>query len=237
MPVYEYEEGKIIDEVQQLSLLQDRLQRITDYIDSCTSKINLHNYTMPNMLRETESRNLWDEAIFIASKGMKLFPEDKQWYEYEIKILEHKKSGDKASAINVNLERWVLDGDRSSAYHWAGDRFLEIGMHDRAWELYNRAIELAAIESYSPHTIRQSMTKLLIKEERYSTAIDIVIAGICEAEKLNKKGSPKSMLSLLKRVLKLDGIYKDGLEKYLYELCKSKGMKRAKSYLKKQRNN
>lgn len=236
MTTYITEEAKLLEEINELPSLEARLQLIGEYLDSISAKINLHNYNLPNMLRETKYRKLWDEAIFVASKGIEFFPEDKKWYDYEIKIIELNKSGDIPGAIDTELERWINDGERSGAYKWAGDRFFEIGMHDKAWGHYNHASQLAVVEGFSPHAIRQSMAKLLIKEKRYSTAVEIVIAGICEAERLNDKGSPKSMIALLKRVLKLEGIYEEFMEMKVYETCKTKGLDAALSLIKQRRN-
>ncbi len=79
MSSYINDEQRLIDEIKQVEVLEERFQRITEHINSCTSKTelnnyvtDLHNYVIPNLLSETKYHNLWDEAIFVSKNGQEL---------------------------------------------------------------------------------------------------------------------------------------------------------------------
>lgn len=236
MSTHVTEVDSLMEAIKAMSEVEERLQYISKFIDSYSDEISLHNYVIPDILRYTKSSALWAEAIHVAKKARSLYPDNTKWYDIEIQICEFERDGNNEAALEATLAQLTLRGKYSSTFLWAGDRFAELGLRDRAWALYNRAIELAALEERSPHLIRASMVKLLIKEKRFSTAVDIAIAGICEAERLNKSGAPKSMIALLRRVLKGAGYSRTDLADQIHAKSKSGGKQAAKSLLEAERD-
>lgn len=173
----------------------------------------------------------WDEAIEACALAQKLKPEHQEAYVLEARACGLDKEGKHVEATELRFVKETLHGKWYGTLRYFGERFAELGAHDRAWSLYNEAAGLAVKEGHSPHSVRQKMAKLLLKEGKPHTAVEILVDGICEAEQF-ADSLPKALVSDLRKMLKASGINLrlkrfHGLVDEIIAACKTKGRQTA----------
>jgi hypothetical protein len=76
------------------------------------------------------------------------------------------------------------------------------------------------------------MAKLLLKEVKANDAVEILITGIDEANRLYKRGVPKALTKDLRNALKVAGFPVRGLAEEITSVCIDKGPDAASLFLK-----
>jgi tetratricopeptide (TPR) repeat protein len=196
------------------------------------------NLVLDDVIRIGKANGFLDEAIFACQKAQIIKSEYKSHYKIEERACQLEKNGDIFNATELRYRRDIEPGPffRGSREDWIphyttlryyGNVFADLNAHDKAWKIYNEAVINAAGIGESPHTIRQVMAKLLLKENKPANAVEILIAGICEAERWAPKGSPKSLIADLKRALKASGIENQQAAEEIFFACKKHGQQYA----------
>jgi tetratricopeptide (TPR) repeat protein len=192
------------------------------------------NLVLDDVIRIGTTNGFWDEAIFACQKAQILKKEYKKSYVIEERACRLEKNGDFYEATLLRYKRALepgpfYEGKRKdfvplyTDLRRFGEKFAELNANDTAWRVYNEAATSAARIGQSPHTVRQAMAKLLLKENKPINAVEILISGMCEANKWAKKGIPKSLIADLKRAIKASGIEDNNLAEEIAKVCKSKG--------------
>ena len=191
------------------------------------------NVILDDVIRIGQANGYWDETIFACKMAQELKPEYRKSYSVTEKESCLLKDGRPAEALETRLAYDIADfkarkiGFLSPQLHRYGDRFTELGLHDRAWQLYNEAVAQAVAEKLSPHPIRQSMARLLLKENKPQSAVELLIAGICEATRFNTE-IPNPLVKDLRKALNTSGLnlrlksLRD-LPEEIIAACKTKG--------------
>ena len=198
---------------------QKAISILKEAIRKYPKTFTVHNYVVPSILRISVSNKLWDEAFEICDIALRLYPDESEWWHLEKSACKLENDDREIDALEIRLIQANLVGEYSLTFQRFGDKYLVLGLKDKAWELYNKAILLSAKEGRSPHQIRVSMAKLLQREDKNKQALEMLLFGIEEAEKYNKKGTPKALLLELKRGLTKSGIIDPTFADRLYILC------------------
>lgn len=210
---YEYSEPE-----RALSILR---QAVSDYPQTLT----VNNHVLDSIITIAISIKNWDYAIDACKIAEKLKPAYKESYKLEREACKLEKEGKIIEATEIRLKKDSLHGEWYKSLRVYGDKFAELGAHDRAWGLYNQAVRVAVSEGDSPHTIRVSMAKLLIKENKPKQAGHMIITGIDESNRYSKKGVPKSLVNFLNKIMKSMGIKDRKKAEDVAHLSKTKGFK------------
>jgi hypothetical protein len=102
-----------------------------------------------------------NEAINIRIEASKLHPDGWEWWQFKSQACKLEQNGLLVEATETRFKPDTLTGEYCYAYLHYGDRFFQLNKHDRAWQLCNKTILLAAKEKSNPHTARTSMVRLL----------------------------------------------------------------------------
>ncbi len=141
--------------------------------------------------------------------------------------------GKHVEAAEIRYQRALKSFGKSSLVMMSHGRdFMRIGANKRAWELFAEGIKLSEANHESPHHIREAMADLLLSENKIEQATGFLMLGIEEAEKLNQKGAPKSILNSLKKTVKLLGVKDKSSLDEIIATCKSQGAKKSFELLK-----
>ena len=181
-----------------LSLLN---QVIKKYPETSTTD----SYAIDQIIMISTQNKQWDQAIHACEIAGKLKPDYRKSYKLEIEALKLEKASNLIGATEKRYQKETLSGEGYGTARDFGDKFASLGEHDRAWELYNRAVTLAIKQGKSPHSVRQSMANLLVSEGKTEQAIEIIITGIAEAKRYSKS-VPKSLFTYLRKLLRQLGI-------------------------------
>jgi len=164
---------------------------------------------------------MWDEAIASCAIAQTIRPDHAEHYQLEADACRLMKEGREVEATELRLRKDTLYGQWFGTIRDYGDKFHTLGANDRAWRLYNEAARLAVSQRESPHTVRESMARFLLDENKPATAAEILITGMCEASRWAKRGIPKSLITLLKKALRLCRITDTPTFDTILEACKS----------------
>ena len=165
-------------------------QIVRRYPDTWTAK----NLVADDIIDVARVNQLWDEVISACAQAKELKPDYAKSYSLEAEAALLMKQGRQIEALEIYLKQETLHGTWFGTLRNFGIKFAELGAHDRAWALFNQAVVCAANEGKSPDSVRQPMARLLIKEGRTASAVEMLLVGYWEAYKLEKKGAPKSMV-------------------------------------------
>lgn len=186
------------------------------------------NYVLNDLISKARLAASWDEAIEACVLAQKLRPDLRESYAIQAQAFQLDKEGWHVEATEVRLKGasgWYGDLRRF------GDEFARLGAHDRAWRVYNQAAEAAVKDGQSPHSVRQAMAKLLLQEDTPDGAVEVILTGIYEAQKMTGK-VPKSLLTDLRKALRVAGFnlraeqYR-GLADEIASVCTEKGKRHA----------
>ena len=196
------------------------------------------NLILDDALRIAKADGFWDEAMAACKRIQRIKPEYGKYYAAESRACRVDKKGKSIEATKERVARDRRPGpgftgsrkDWSPCYgalrHYA-DVFASLG----AWRLYNEAVVAPVRIGQSPHTTRQAMAKLMLKENRPDQAVEVLITGICEAEKWAEKRPPKSIKTEPRRALRASGLNEDGLAEEIVSACKEQGERYARHLL------
>jgi len=211
----------------QFSAPREALDILWEAVKLYPNTSTVTNYVLDSIIRIAEINKYWDEAIEACSIAQRLKHDYRKSYELESQACYLDKEGKRIEALEVRLKKETLHGKWYGTYRDFGDQFVNLGANDRAWRLYNEATTLAVKNGISPHTVRQSMANLLISEGKPNAAVEMLIIGISEAEQLNKKGVPKSLITALRKSLKAAGVKDLSFANELAGICEAKGQDQA----------
>lgn len=170
----------------------------------------------------------WDDATRACALAERVKPDFREHYSAEAKACMLDKEGRHIDATEVRLIKasgWYGDLLRF------GDEFARLGAHDRAWRVYNQAIAVASKDGVSPHTVRQAMARLLLKEEKPGRAVEVLISGISEAHMIKGK-VPKNLAVDLRKALRAAGFDLRseqfcGIDQEIIRVCETDGLRQA----------
>lgn len=141
--------------------------------------------------------------------------------------------GKHIEAAEIRYQRALKSFGKSSLVMMSHGRdFMRVGANKRAWELFSEGVKLAQAKNESPHQIREAMAELLVLESKTEQAAGFLLLGIEEAEKLIPSGAPKSLITSLKKTVKLLGLKDKSTFEEIIATCKSQGAKKSFELLK-----
>lgn len=187
----------------------------------------VQNLALDDIIQHSELHGFWDDAVESCLVAARLKPGYADQYRAKAQACRLSGEGRYVEALEVRFKAETKNHIWHGSVHRFADEFAHLGARDRAWELYNSAIALAVVDGDSPHRIRQSMANLLLKENKPSTAVEILIEGVCEAEQLAPAGAPKSMTTSIRKGLRAAGLKERGLAQKIVSACKAEGKERA----------
>lgn len=188
----------------------------------------VRDYVVDDLIMTARLGAFWDDAIEACAVAQKAKPSFREHYVLEAQAFQLDKEGRHVEATEVRLKG---SGGWYGDLRYFGDEFARLGAHDRAWRVYNQAAEAAVKDRQSPHSVRQAMAKLLLKEDKPDRAVEMIITGIYEAQKVTGK-VPKSLLTDLRKALRAAGFnlraeqYR-GLADEIASVCTEKGKRHA----------
>lgn len=182
------------------------IEKLWEVVNSFPSDTAVLSVALDALIRISAFNKEWDEAIKACRLAQQSRPEYRKAYSLEEQACVLEKEGKVIEATEVRLKIATLHGKWYGDIREFGDRFAALGKHDRAWRLYNEAVNLAVEQGYSPHSIRQSMAKLLQKEGKFNQAVETLLIGVYEAGQFSKRGVPKSLVKDLCRAFRMAGV-------------------------------
>ena len=189
------------------------------------------NTVVNDIIDIAEPNGFWDEAIAACVLAQKSKPDYRQDYALLERAFRLDKEGCHVEATEARLEQANQRVVWFGTLRYYGDKFTELGAHDRAWRLYNQAVVMALREKESPHMVRQSMARLLLKENRPGGAVEMMIAGICEIQELEDR-VPQTLVTDLRKALRATGFNLRkarfrGVADEIVTACKNEGQRYA----------
>jgi len=156
----------------------------------------------------------WDVAIEVCQRMRKRKHSYAQYFFDEERACRLDKQGQHIQALELRFSRGVGSLQPADAGEYAahasglchyGDRFADIGAHDRAWRLYSDALESAwQARPRQTHLIRLSQLKLLLKEDKPQNGVEMMLLAINESQMLNRN-VPKTLVTGLRKALRASG--------------------------------
>jgi len=215
----------------QFSTPKKALDLLWEAAQKYPNTLTVHNYVLDMLISIAQQNHFWDDAIRACSLAQQLKPDYQESYALEAEACQLDKDGKFIGALDKRFRKDTRYGKWFGTVRDYGNKFADLGAHDRAWKLYNEAIVIAVQDGTSPHTVRVSMANLLLKENNPIAAIEQLLVGICEAEQFAKKGAPKSLITSLRKALKIANLNSSELTDKLVDRCKSKGQTEALALL------
>jgi|GEM_PF-5994988 len=166
--------------------------------------LTVANLVLNDIIEIAGRRGFWDEAIWACQKAQELKPIHREAYAVQEKVCRLNKAGEHIEAIEVRMACARKRGDQM-ALRSCGDKLAQMGEHDRAWRAYNEAASMAMEQGYHLPSVRMSMAELLIKEGKPDAAVEILITGIYEAQKMSGR-VPRMVEKDLRKALNAAGI-------------------------------
>lgn len=192
--------------------------------------LTVGNLVVDDIIRIAVALGNYDDAIEACKLGEKAkdgHPDYQEDYRTEAQALRLEKDQRYVEATEIRFQKSNKYLETWGSYWTYGDKFADLGEHDRAWKLYSDAVRMAVKEGQSPHNVRVSMANLLLKEGKTQQAGKMIITGIDEANRFSKTSVPKKMVTQLNKILKSLGVKDKSKAIEISELCKAQGHKKA----------
>jgi hypothetical protein len=200
---------------------RESLRLLMEVIHKYPDTLEVTNLVVSDIVSVCVNSRMWDEAIASCAIAQTIRPDSAEYYQLEADACRLMKEGREVQATELRLRHDTLSGQWFGTIREYGDKFHALGANDRAWQLYIDATRLAVSQQQSPHTVRESMARMLLDENKPATAVETLITGMCEASRWAKKGIPKSMIALLKRSLRLCRMTETPTFDAILDACKS----------------